>query len=154
MSFLNPVNKSYCLQTICESNYHKLLRLVPNLPSVNQLAVAYVDGKPSLYLNMIEKNPYTLTLELSHYFRENRESSFEPALKIRVYLDTQSVEVLCDHSRPFIRNAFHKNSSARDVLDYKWSLNYFLEKWLDHCLRYGYRFIAGNNSYYACAALD
>ena len=31
MSFVNPVNKSYCLEQICESNYQKLRKLIPEL---------------------------------------------------------------------------------------------------------------------------
>ncbi|TAL49646.1 MAG: DUF1249 domain-containing protein, partial [Methylovulum sp.] len=30
MSLINPVNKSFCLEQICESNYQKLFKLIPN----------------------------------------------------------------------------------------------------------------------------
>ena len=38
MSFINPVNKSYCLEQICESNYQKLLMLIPDLLNLKEAA--------------------------------------------------------------------------------------------------------------------
>ena len=140
MSVFNPINKAYCLQKICESNYFKLFHLAPHLHRIEQHAVACADGKPSLYLTIIEKSPYTLTLELSHCFQKEPDAFFEPAVKARVYLDAKCVEVLRDRSRPHIARVMRRSIRPGDVLNYKWSLNYFLERWLSHCIQLGYRF--------------
>ncbi|MGH8550445.1 MAG: hypothetical protein ACRERU_17960, partial [Methylococcales bacterium] len=63
LSRLNPVNKSRILQTLCESNFHKLFRLAPDLSRIKTLATAEASGRPKLYIRILERNPYTLTLE-------------------------------------------------------------------------------------------
>lgn len=140
MRVLNPVNKSYCLHKVCESNFHKLLRLAPDLIQIDQTVVAQVNGNPALHLRVLERNRYTLTMELTHYFSHDVRVLFEPAVRIRVYLDAQSAEVLVDQKlreTPYTQN---RKPDPRAILDFKWSINYFLEKWLNHCLNTGYCF--------------
>lgn len=138
MSRLEPQEKSYWLARICEANFERLLRLAPDLESMPASTIAQAKGKPLLRLELLEQSPYTLTLELSHCF--GFESLLEPAVKIRVYLDARAVEVLSDHARPHVHAALRNEPKAREVMDYKWTLNYFLSRWLDHCLASDYRF--------------
>ena len=145
MSLLNPVNKSFCLHTLCESNYYKLLRLIPDLPQIGESAIASPAGKPTLHFRLIDKTPYTLTLELTHCFEDQTDAFFEPAVRIRAYLDAKTAEVLADHNRPHIEHAFRQTERADKIMDYKWTLNYFLEKWLNHCLQLGYCFEQSEN---------
>ncbi len=142
MCVLEPQEKSYWLAKICEANYERLLRLFPDLAGMDAGAVADADGKPSLHLELLEQSPYTLTLELSHCFSKGFEALLEPAVKIRVYLDARAAEVLSDHARPRVHEALKPEIKSREVMDYKWSLNYFLTRWLDHCLASNYRFSA------------
>lgn len=144
MSIFKPAEKSFWLQKVCESNYEKLANLIPDLARIDDTAVAQVTGKPSLHLRLLERSPYTLTLELTHDFVRG----LEPAVKIRVSLDAKTAEALSDHCRPVVLDALRgSESSARSVLDYKWSLNYFLTRWLDHCLQSDYRFGATRYSH-------
>lgn len=140
MSLLNPVNKSYCLHKLCESNYAKLIRLVPNLPYIGQFATALAQGRPALYLTVLEKAPYTLTFELSHCFGKRYGDSIEPAVKIRLYMDAKAAEVLEICSRPRLAEYGKNRTAAKEIMHHKWKSNYFLEKWLNHCLQLGYQF--------------
>ena len=140
MSALEPEEKSFWLSRVCEENYRRLLDLIPDLSNVAQSAVAGVEGKPALHLRLLERSPYTLTLELTHCFTWEFDALREPAVTIRVYLDARAVEVLRDRERPLAREALGKEGGAREVMDYKWTLNYFLSQWLDHCLAANYRF--------------
>lgn len=137
MPYLKPLNKFSAWQEICEANYRKLLRLIPQLACLEQCAVAHLGGKPALHLKLMDRAPYTVTLELSYCFKHGSKPVFEPALKLRVYLDVGMVEVLGDSERP-LRQL--KAKPGRQMLEHKWLLNYFLDKWLDHCLHHGYRF--------------
>lgn len=140
MSEVNPVNKSFCLEKICESNYQKLLHLIPNLYSVHNTAIGQYPNKPSLHLKILERNAYTLTVQLTHCFLDAPDEFIEPAVKIRLYADAKLAEVLRDHSRTDVFRAFADASQSQKIMDYKWSLNYFLGKWLDYCLRTDYQF--------------
>jgi len=144
MPILRPLHPLRTLQDLCESNYRKLRRLIPHLASLESQAVAYVGGRPTLHPKLLSKAPYTLTLELSYCFRHGggAELLFEPALKLRVYLDAAMVEVIEDHERPPLR---FDRPVDRQVLEHKWQMNYFLDKWLDHCLQRGYRFTAADD---------
>ena len=64
MAALNPVNKSICLEQVCTSNYHKLLRLVPDLSALAEDTVGYSGCKPALHLEILAKGPYTITLRI------------------------------------------------------------------------------------------
>jgi len=133
MGGFEPEEKSYWLAKVCEANYDRLLRLIPDLGGMAQSAVASADGKPSLHLAMLEHSPHTVTLELSHRFSLGQQPLLEPAVKIRVYLDARAAEVLSDRPRP-------GEAPGRELMDRKWTLNYFLSRWLEHCLASNYRF--------------
>lgn len=140
MSVFNPVEKSLCLHQLCEANYARLCRLVPDLARRERAAVATAQGKPALYLRVVERSPFTLVVELTHDFATGYEAGMEPAVRLRVCLDARTVEMLNDAARPRVHEALSGDPLPEAVLDYKWSLNYFLSRWLDHCLTSRYRF--------------
>jgi hypothetical protein len=142
MSFVNPVNKSICLEQVCESNYQKLLKLIPDLMAFKEAAIGHAPHHTTLHLEIIERTPYTMTVELSHCFSRNQDEFLEPAVKIRIYLDAQLAEVLSDHARAGVTQVFKDPGLSREIMNYKWRLNYFLQKWLDHCLKKNYLFRA------------
>ncbi|MCK5121581.1 MAG: DUF1249 domain-containing protein [Methylococcales bacterium] len=140
MSLVHPVNTSLCLEKLCESNFDKLFCLIPNLCSFKQHATGETTNKPSLHLKIIERTKHTLTVELSHTFNENLNSFIGPAVKIRIYLDANLAEVLKDHVRPMVSKVYKDPAQTIEIMNYKWRLNYFLQKWLDHCLKTNYQF--------------
>lgn len=140
MSLVQPVNTALCLEKLCESNYQKLFRLIPNLRSFDKTAVGMTNNRPALYLDVLERNPYTLTIELSHCFKQSLPELILPAVKIRIYLDAQLAEVIRDVDRPNVDHVYKDPGSLVEIRNYKWRLNYFLQKWLDHCLKTEYAF--------------
>lgn len=108
--------------------------------AVQVTAIGLAPHHTTLYLEIIERTPYTLTVELSHCFNNDSEGSLAPAVKIRVYLDAQLAEVLSDHARAGVAQVFKDPGLSREIMNYKWRLNYFLQKWLDHCLKKDYLF--------------
>lgn len=140
MTGFNPVEKSLWLQRICEGNYGRLARLVPGLREIGPAATARVAGKPALHLRLIERSRHTLVLELTHDFAGRHGLLAEPAVRLRVCLDARTVEMLSDDARPRVHEALDAPAVPDAVLNYKWTLNYFLSRWLDHCLAGQYRF--------------
>ena len=142
MAKVAPLNKSFCLQNICETNYHKLICLIPGLRNIDESAQGFSDGKPMLHMQILEQSPYTKTIQLSYFFENNTEALLEPAVKIRLYFDVCTAEVLRDYKRVEVSKAIADIGLSTDIMDYKWRLNYFLEKWLDHCIKADYTFIS------------
>ncbi len=140
MSLVHPVNTSICLEKLCESNFQKLFSLIPNLCSFQKHATGETTNKPALYLKVIDRTQHTLTVELSHCFNKNQDKFMEPAVKIRIYLDANLAEVLKDHKRTDVSKVYPDPGKTLEIMDYKWKLNYFLQKWLDHCLQKNYIF--------------
>ena len=140
MSYVNPVNKSFCLEQMCASNFQKLLKLMPELLALKAAAVGVAINNTPLHIRVIENTPYTMMIELNHCFNQNDDEYFEPAVKIRLYLDAQLAEVMSDQVHSSIAVAFKDKGLSKDIMNYKWRLNYFLQKWLDHCLKKDYQF--------------
>ena len=140
MSLVHPVNTSLCLEKLCESNFQKLFSLIPDLCSFQHQAMGETTNKPALHLRIIDRTNHTLTVELTHCFDKNLESFMEPAIKIRIYLDANLAEVLKDHHRPLVSKVYKDPGRIVEIMNYKWRLNYFLQKWLDHCLQTNYQF--------------
>jgi len=140
MGYLNPINKAFCLEQICASNFQKIFQLIPGLLAFEEKAHGFAVNHSTLYLEVIERTAYTMTIELSHSFNRNLEESLEPAVKIRIYLDAKLAEVLSDHARAAVSQVYKGWSCSREIMNYKWRLNYFLQKWLDHCLKKEYQF--------------
>lgn len=140
MAFVDPINKSLCLEQVCEANFQKLLRLIPDLFTIQADAIGTAKQKMSLQLQILERSPFTLTIELNHRFDQHLEELLLPAVKIRVYQDVKSVEVLRDFERKDVAKIFTDASQSIAIMNYKWRLNYFLTKWLDHCLAANYQF--------------
>jgi uncharacterized protein YqiB (DUF1249 family) len=140
MSLVNPVNTSYCLEKICESNYQKLLKLVPDLFILKDTSIGIARHTPTLHLIVIAVAPYTMTIKLTHRFKKEKDLLDEPAVLICIYLDLKLAEVLNHHGRRCVAQAFNTPSLSHEIMDYKWRLNYFLQKWLDHCLSREYQF--------------
>ncbi|SMG66036.1 conserved hypothetical protein [methanotrophic bacterial endosymbiont of Bathymodiolus sp.] len=54
MAKVAPLNKSFCLQNICEANYHKLFSLIPELRDIDDSAQGFSDGKLMLHMQILE----------------------------------------------------------------------------------------------------
>lgn len=145
MSKVSLVNKSFCLQNVCETNYQKIFSLIPNLRNIDDSAQGLSHGKPVLHVQILEQTPYTKTIQLSYFFENEAEVFLEPAVRIRLYFDVCIAEVLRDYKRMEVANAINDIGRSKDILEYKWKLNYFLEKWLDHCLKKDYVFKVTRN---------
>lgn len=144
MAKVTPVNKSFCLQNVCETNYQKIFCLIPNLRKIETAVQGFSNGKPVLHVQVLEQTPYTKTIQLSHFFENESEVLLEPAVKIRLYFDVCIAEVLRDYKRIEVASAIEDIGRSKDIMDYKWKLNYFLDKWLDHCLKTDYVFKVDN----------
>ena len=144
MAKVTPVNKSFCLQNVCETNYRKIFCLIPNLRKIETAVQGFSHGKPVLHVQILEQTPYTKTIQLSHFFENESEVLLEPAVKIRLYFDVCIAEVLRDYKRIEVASAIEDIGRSKEIMDYKWKLNYFLDKWLDHCLKNDYVFKVDN----------
>jgi hypothetical protein len=101
MSRFDPRDKSLWLQRLCEANYRRLCHLVPGLRTLDRPLRAEAEGQPALHVRPLEWGPFTRHLELTHAFGDEFETLSEPAIRLRICFDAETVEMLGDHAPPW-----------------------------------------------------
>jgi uncharacterized protein len=120
------------LMALYESNYLRLLGLVPELDRLDGCFRSRVAGDCDLYLEILERSRYTLTLSLTYQFETDDGLHVNPDITVRAYLDGRQAEVLAigkKQRHPALRQLVREH---REELDRRWRCNMVLNKWLDY----------------------
>ncbi len=124
----------------CEVNYARLNKLVTD-KSQNEFRfmVASSDQQWLHQLRIVERSPYTTTLELS---RTSVDGSPEwlamPKLTLRMYHDAKLAEVLAWEGHKRLRPKYEYPNHFMYQSDEKYQLNRFLGEWLNLCLEHAF----------------
>lgn len=130
------------LMDLYERNYACLRKLIPDLEGIKDTAVSQAGGSPDLHLRLVERSRFTTTLCLTYFFAvEDGSPIADPGLQVRVYHDAKLVEAMASRYRPGIGSMPPGCIAKLPILDWKWEINLFLDKWLNYCLAQGHRFI-------------
>ena len=81
------------LMALYESNYLRLLRLIPELDRIDGCQRSRVAGDCDLHVEILERSRYTLTLSLTYHFETDDGLLVDPDMTVRAYLDGQLAEV-------------------------------------------------------------
>lgn len=126
------------LMALYESNYLRLLRLLPELDRLDGCFRSRVAGDCDLHVEILEHSRYTVTLSLTYHFETDDGLLMDPDMTVRAYLDGQQAEVLGigRHQRhPTLRRLVREH---RAELDRRWRVNVVLNKWLDYLSEQGH----------------
>jgi len=120
------------LMALYESNYLRLMQLVPELDRLDGCFRSRVAGDCDLYVEILERSRYTVTLSLTYHFETDDGLLMDPDMTVRAYLDGRLAEVLSIGRRqrhPALRQLVREH---REELDRRWRRNMVLNKWLDY----------------------
>jgi uncharacterized protein YqiB (DUF1249 family) len=120
------------LMSLYESNYLRLLRLVPELERLDGCFRSRVAGDCELFVEILERSRYTITLSLTYRFDSEAGRVADPDIRVRAYLDGRLAEAMtlgADHEHRELRRLICKNSGE---LDARWRKNIILNKWLEY----------------------
>lgn len=126
------------LMSLYESNYLRLLQLIPELERLDGYYRSRVAGDCSLHVEILERARHTVTLSLSYFFFEGGERIADPDMRVRAYLDGQLAEAMSfcnDHRHAEFRRIW---CTHRRELDARWRRNIVLNKWLDYLADQGH----------------
>lgn len=126
------------LMVLYESNYLRLLRLVPELDRIDGCFRSRVAGDCDLHLEVLERSRYTVTLSLTYHLETDDGLLIDPDMTVRAYLDGQLAEVLAigrSQRHPALRRLVHRHSAE---LNRRWRSNIVLNKWLDYLSEQGH----------------
>ena len=126
------------LMALYESNYLRLLQLVPELERLDGCFRSRVAGDCDLHVEILERSRYTVTLSLTYYFETEEGVVADPDLTVRAYLDGQLAEAMSlgeDHRHAELCRLINAQSAEVDA---RWRRNIVLNKWLDYLADQGH----------------
>lgn len=131
------------LMSIYESNYLRLLHIVPDLERIDGCFRSRVAGDCDLYLEVLERERYTVTMLLTYRFETDNGVVEDPGMIVRAYLDGQLAEAMnlgADdaHRHSELRRLYR---AYRRDLGARWRRNVVLNKWLEYLLDQGHLFL-------------
>ena len=130
-----------------ESNYVRLMRLVPELESMQGTAVSKVAGALDLYVTVEERFKYTTSLMLTYCFGDgDDEIALEPRARIFVYHDVRSAEIVSHYRRRRSKAVNPWQRGRMPEIERRWQMNRFLNKWLRFCSHQGHLFLQCTNT--------
>ncbi len=83
------------LMSMYESNYLRLLNLVPELERLDGCFRSRVAGDCDLHLEILERERYTVTLAMTYYFDSATGRTADPDMLVRAYHDGRLAEAMC-----------------------------------------------------------
>ncbi len=120
------------LMALYESNYLRLLQLVPELKRLDGCFRSRVAGDCELFVENLERCRYTITMSLTYRFDAEDGRVADPDIRVRAYLDGRQAEAMSlggEHRHGALRRLIRKN---RHELDTRWRRNVVLNKWLEY----------------------
>jgi uncharacterized protein YqiB (DUF1249 family) len=120
------------LMALYESNYLRLLRLMPEIDRLDGCFRSRVAGECDLYVEIIETSRYTVTLSLTYQLATDAGMLLDPDMTVRMYLDGQQAEVLAIGEKQRHEALKRLVFEHREELDRRWRCNIVLNKWLEY----------------------
>lgn len=120
------------LMALYESNYLRLMQLVPELERLDGCFRSRVAGDCDLHVEILERCRYTVTLSLTYIFATSDGDVADPDMTVRAYLDGQlaeSMSVNGDQRHAQLRRLLRNH---KPELDARWQRNVVLNKWLEY----------------------
>ena len=115
-----------------ESNYLRLIRLIPELERLDGCFRSRVAGDCELFVDVLERCRYTVTLSLTYFFEGENGRVADPDMTVRAYLDGRLAEVMSlsgNHRHSELRRLA---KAHRAELNARWQRNVVLNKWLEY----------------------
>ena len=126
------------LMALYESNFLRLLQLIPEIGRLDGCYRSRVAGDCDLFVEIIETSRYTVTLSLTYHLPTDEGMLSDPDITVRVYLDGQQAEVLAIGERQRHEALRRLVFEHREELDRRWRFNIVLNKWLDYLYDQGH----------------
>lgn len=120
------------LMALYESNYLRMLRLIPEVDRLDGCFRSRVAGDCDLYIEILERSRYTVTLSLTYHLETDDGLMIDPDMTIRVYLDGQQAEAMAIGEKQRHRALSELVRAHRRDLDLRWHRNIVLNKWLEY----------------------
>lgn len=118
---------------VCEANYGRLLRLLPDCDTQDLQYQFEVNARLLYTIKIIECSRYTSTLEMSQKNQLDYEF-LRPVVQVRLYHDVKMAEVLSAQNIGSLQPSYRYPNTKMYQKNEKEMVNSFLAEWLQFCL--------------------
>jgi uncharacterized protein YqiB (DUF1249 family) len=126
------------LMGLYAENYHRLVRLFAPQQLAPGRYVSSVDDGLDVHLQVQERHPYTLELELTYDLVDEQTGLRTPSAQLRVYTDAHVAEALHCHPGRHLWQVLGPFPPAHTVLQHRLRMNGFLTRWLEYLAEQGH----------------
>lgn len=121
------------MHQVCEGNYGRMLRLLPDCDTQDLEYQFKVNTSLQYTIKIVECSRYTSTLEMS----QKSQIGFEflrPVVQVRLYHDAKMAEVLSAQNIGSLKPSYQYPNIKMYQKNEKEMVNLFLAEWLQFCL--------------------
>jgi uncharacterized protein YqiB (DUF1249 family) len=126
------------LMGLYAENYHRLARLFAPQRLAPGRYISDVDDGLKVRLDVQEKHPYTLELELTYDFVDETTGQPSPSAQLRMYTDAHVAEAMHCHPGRKLWQVLGPFPPANTVLQHRLRMNGFLSRWLEFLAEQGH----------------
>ena len=123
------------MHQVCEINYGRLLRLLPDCDTEDLQYQFKVNASLLYTIKIIECSRYTSTLEMSQKNQMGYEF-LRPVVQVRLYHDAKMAEVISAQNIGSLKPSYQYPNTKMYQKNEKEMVNLFLAEWLQFCLKY------------------
>jgi len=116
--------------------YRALNVLLPDALTESDQLVSQLGSGPELYLEVIERHPYTTFVRLSYII--GAERSHNPNAHVRIYHDAAMAEATAFSPQQGIQRFAGPELAINGLVARSWRLNRALLKWVDYLIAQGH----------------
>jgi uncharacterized protein YqiB (DUF1249 family) len=133
---------SYLLN-LYEENFDLVRQLLGPVRNYSGAHLSHVPGKPPLWLEIIEQQPYTSILRITHSFNTAHAEALgrlvlDPNAYVRIYHDTKQAETTHCFVGAELKKLYSMDVSVREVNEKRLQMTVFFNKWLRYLLDSGH----------------
>lgn len=132
---LGPLNY---LLNLYEENFTLLLKLLGSVRNYSGAHLSHVPSRPPLWLEVIEQQPYTSILRITHSFNAARGMALDPNAYVRVYHDTKQAEITHCFVGADLKKLYSLDAPLHEVNEKRAQMTAFFNKWLRYLLDAGH----------------
>ena len=121
------------MSNIHERIYKKLVKLIPDLDSIQEHACSKSEPYMDLHLDVLYRDKDSIVIALAHNFRQNGDVVPDPDMQIKIYPAAQMAEALTYQDQYSYQEVYPEPGKYRPHL--KKDLNSFLSQWLNNLIQ-------------------
>lgn len=126
------------LMDLYSENFRQLNLLFHDHDLSQDRYISRVHGELPLYLEILQRHRYTTFARLTYVLENDGDLVADPDAHIRIYHDAQVAEATHCYPGTVNQPLFGALVPVADVVEHRWRVNRFLDRWLEYLHRRGH----------------